>query len=99
MNILFPKQKQISENQEFKAKVCILIIESRLTQKNHYHPSEGDSYLMLIVDALTHYVALIPVLHCNTYYTYETLYKHLITKFGLPEILVTDNGTEIMNNK
>ena len=45
-------------------------------------------------------VALSPVPHCNAYYAYTTLYEHWIwiAKFGLPEILVTDNGTEFINN-
>ena len=54
---------------------------------------------MVIVDAFTHYVALIPVPHGNAYYAYTTLYEHWIAKFGLPEILKTDNGTELKNNK
>ena len=58
--------------------------------------SEGNSYIMVIVDAFTHYVALNPVPHCNAYYAYTTLYEHWIAKFGLPEILVTDNGTEFI---
>ena len=54
---------------------------------------------MVIVEAFTHYVALIPVPHCNAYYAYTTLYEHWKAKFGLPEILVTDNGTEFINNE
>ena len=54
---------------------------------------------MVIVDAFTHYVALNPVPHCNAYYAYTTLFEHWIAKFGLPEILVTDNGTELINNE
>ena len=53
---------------------------------------------MVIVDAFTHYVALIPVPLCYAYYAYTTLYEHWIAKFGLPKILVTDNGTEFINN-
>ena len=54
---------------------------------------------MIIVDALTHHVALNPVPHYNAYYAYTTLYEHWIAKIGLREILVTDNGTEFMNSK
>ena len=54
---------------------------------------------MVIVDAFTHYVALNPVPHCNAYYPYTTLNEHWITKFLLPEILVTDNGTEFKNKE
>ena len=54
---------------------------------------------MVFVDAFTHYVALNHVPHCNAYYAYTTLYEHWIAKLGLPEILVTDNGTEFVNNE
>ena len=54
---------------------------------------------MVIVDEFTHYVALNPVPHCNAYYAYTALYDHWIAKFGLPEILFTDNGTEFINNE
>ena len=54
---------------------------------------------MVIVDAFTHYVALKPVPYCNAYYAYTTIYEHWRAKFGLPEILATDNGTEFINNE
>ena len=54
---------------------------------------------MVIVDAFTHYVGLNPVPHCNAYYAYKTLYEHWKTKLGLREILVTDSGTEFINNE
>ena len=54
---------------------------------------------MVIVDAFTHYVALNPVPHCNSFYTYTTLYEHWIAKFGLPELLLTDHGTEFITNE
>ena len=54
---------------------------------------------MVIVDASTHYVALNPVPHCNAYYAYRTLYEHWLAKVGLPEILFTDSGTELINDE
>ena len=54
---------------------------------------------MAIVDAITHYVALNSIPPCNAFYVYTTLYEHWIAKFGLPEILVTDTGTEFINNE
>ena len=54
---------------------------------------------MVFVDAFTHYVALNPVPQSNAYYAYTTLYEHWIANFGLPETLVTDNGTEFINNE
>ena len=61
--------------------------------------SEGNSYIKVIVDAFTHYVALNPLPLCKDHYAYTTLYEHWIAKFGLPEILVTDNGREFINNE
>ena len=52
---------------------------------------------MVIVDTLRHYVALNPVPHCIAYHAYTTFYEYWIAEFGLPEILVTDNGTEFKN--
>ena len=54
---------------------------------------------MVLVDAFTHYIALNQVPHCNAYYAYTTVYEHWIEKFGLPEIFVTENGTEFINNE
>ena len=53
---------------------------------------------MVIADAFTHYVALNHVPQCNAYYAYTTLYEQWIANFRLPEILVTDNGTEFIND-
>ena len=61
--------------------------------------SERNSSIMVIVDAFTHYVALNPLPHCSAYYAYTTLYENWIAKFGLPGLLVTDNGTEFINNE
>ena len=64
--------------------------------------SEGNSYIMVIVDAFTRYVALNPVPRCNAYNAYTTLYELFelwIANYDLPEILVTDNDTEFMNNE
>ena len=54
---------------------------------------------MFIVDAFTDYVALNLVPFCNVYYAYTILYEHWIANFGLPEIFVTDNCTEFINNE
>ena len=51
--------------------------------------------MVILVDAFLHYIALNPVPHCNdAYYAFTTLNEHWTAKFGLPEILVQDNGTE-----
>ena len=98
LNRHYPNQKQIAPKQDFKG----LYFNHRISfdTKGPISPSsEGNSYIMVIVDAFTHYVALNPEPHCNAYYAYTTLYEHWIAKFGLPEILVTDNGTVFINNE
>ena len=61
--------------------------------------SEGSSYIIVIVDAFTHFLALEPAPNRNVFYSYTTLYEQRIAKLGLPEILVTDNGTQSANNE
>ena len=93
-----PNQKQFAEKQDFKEQS--LYFNHRIsfdTKRPISSTSEGNLYIMVIVDAFTHYVAINPVTHCNVSYAYTTLYKHWMAKFSLPEILVTDNGTEFIN--
>ena len=93
-----PNQKQIAQRQDFKGQSLYFNHRISFDTKGPISPSsEGNSYIMVIVDASTQYVALNPVPHCNAYYAYTTLYEHWIAKLGLPEILVTDNGTEFNN--
>ena len=54
---------------------------------------------MVIKDAFENYVTLNPLYPSKAYYAYTTLKKHWKAKFGLPETLVIDNGTKIMNKK
>ena len=43
--------------------------------------------MMVVVAEFTHYVALNPAPHYNTYYAYATLYEHWIAKIGLLSFL------------
>ena len=100
LNKPYPNQKQIATKQDFKEQSLYFNHRISFDTKGPISPSsEGSFYIMIIVDAFKHYVALNPVPHCNAYYAYTTFYEHWIAKFGLPEILVTDNGTEFVNNE
>ena len=100
LNKLYPNQKQISQKQDLKGQSLYFNHRISFDTKRPISPSsEGNSYIMVIVDAFTHYVALNPVPHCIAYYAYTTLYKRWIANFGLPELLVTDNGTEFINSE
>ena len=54
---------------------------------------------MVILDAFTQNVVLNHVPHANAYNAYTLLYEHWIAKLRLPETLVTDKGTELINNE
>ena len=89
--------KNYSKKTTSNDKVYVLSIEPHLISISY--SSEGISYIMVGVDAFRHYVALNPAPHFNAYFAYTTLYKHWIAKFGLPEIFLTNNGTEFINNE
>ena len=55
--------------------------------------------MIVIVNEIAQYVALTPVITGNAYFACTKLHEPWIAKFGLPEILVTDNGTEFINNE
>ena len=100
LNKSYPNQKQTATKQDFKGQSLYFNHRILFDTKGPISPSsKGNSYIVVFVDAFTHYVALNPVPHCNAYYAYTTLYEHWIAEFGLPEILVTDNGTEFINNE
>ena len=89
-----------SSKQDFKGQSLYFNHRISIDTKGPISPSsEGNSYIMFIVDACTHYLALNPATHCDACYAYTTLYEHWRAKFGLPEIAVTDNGTEFINNE
>ena len=99
LNKPYQNQEQIAEKQDFKGQSPYFNHRISFDTKGPISPSsEGNSYIMVIVNAFTHYVALNPVPHCNAFYAYTTHYEHWIAKFSLLEILVTDNGTEFINN-
>ena len=100
LNKPYPNQKQIATKQDFKGQSLYFNGRISFDTKGQISPSfEGNSYIMVIFGAFTHYVALNPAPHCNGYYAYTTLYEHWIAKIGLPELLLTDNGTEFINNE
>ena len=95
-----PKPKTNRRKQDFKAQSLDFNHRFSFDTKGPTSPSsEGNSYIMVIVDAFTHCVALNPVPHFNAYYAYTTLYEDWIAKFGSPNILFIDNGTEFINNE
>ena len=60
-------------------------------------PSDGNSYVYFIVDAFIHFVVLHPSPKNDAHNALNVLFDHWITKFGIPDILVTDNGNEYIS--
>ena len=60
-------------------------------------PSQHKSYIHVIVDAFSHFVVTVPIKSNNAKTAVKTLLHHWITKYGPPIYLVTDRGTEYVN--
>ena len=56
--------------------------------------SEGNNYIFVIVDAFSHYVTLICAPKNSAYYAFTALFENWFMKFGLPEEIRSDNGSE-----
>ena len=61
--------------------------------------SGGNSYVYVIVNAFTHYVVLDPSPNNEATSALTALFDLWIIKFGIPDILVTDNGNEYINGE
>ena len=48
-------------------------------------------------DAFSHFVVSTPATYISSKYAIQTLFHHWINKFGPPQYLVTDRGTECIN--
>ena len=95
-----PHQKQLAEKQDFIGQSLQFNHRISFDTKGPTSTfSEKIIYIMVIVDAFTQCRALNPVPLCVAYYAYTTLYKHWIAKIRLPEILVTDGGTEFIKSE
>ena len=62
-------------------------------------PSQHKSYIHVIVDAFSHFVVKFPIKSKNAKTAVKTLLHHWITNFGSPIYLVTDRGSEYVNNE
>ena len=78
----FPRQKRIAEKQKFERQSLYLNHRFLFDTKLSISPALGGrSYIMVIVDAFTHYVALNPATISNAFYAFTALYDLWIAKF------------------
>lgn len=57
----------------------------------------GDSYIMTCNCSLTKFVIAVPIKDITAITTAHNLVHHVFLKYGLPEIIVTDNGTNFIS--
>ena len=62
-------------------------------------PSHNKSYIHVMIDAFSHFVVTVPIKSNNAKTAIKTLLHLRIINFGPPIYLVTDRGSEYVNNK
>ena len=68
--------------------------------KGPIHPSsEGNNFIFVIVDAFSNYVTFMCAPKNNAHYAFTALFEHWFMKFGLPEEIRSDNGSEYINTE
>src|SRR5436190_14574218 len=56
------------------------------------------SYFLIIVDAYSKWPEVIPLNSITTYNTIESL-RHFFSNFGIPQIIVSDNGSQFLSHE
>lgn len=58
----------------------------------------GRQYLLTCVDHLTGWAEAIPIASKNTETVQEAFFSHIVSKYGPPAILISDNGAELTSS-
>jgi hypothetical protein len=57
-----------------------------------------ESYITIVTEYLTRWAEATPVKNCSTETTSHILFEQVITRFGYPRILMSDQGTHFINS-
>jgi hypothetical protein len=55
-------------------------------------------YIITVLEYLTRWVEATPVKDCSVEKTTYFLFEQVITRFGCPRVLMSDQGTDFINN-
>lgn len=57
----------------------------------------GNNYILVILDCFSKFIVLTPVRNADTKAVIKSLKEQVFCKFGVPEILISDNGTPFIS--
>lgn len=60
--------------------------------------SSGNRFMLVIVDAFSKYVIIEPLRESSAKQTISRIRRELFTKFGVPKIIISDNGPQLKSN-
>ena len=99
-NKLFANTKTKSKQEQLAPTKTYFNEMIMIDKKGPIHPtSEGNNYIFVIVDAFSHYVMIRCAPKNNAHYAFTALFEHWFMKFGLPEEIRSDNGSEYINTE
>ena len=99
-NKVFANTKTKSKQEQLAPTKSYFNEMTMIDTKGPIHPtSEGNNYIFVIVDAFSHYVTVMCAPRNNAHYAFTALFEHWFMKFGLPEEIRSDNGSEYINTE
>ena len=57
------------------------------------HSTEGHAYIIVVMDYFTKWAEVMPTLVVDGKIAAQFLFNHVITRFEVPQAIVTDHGT------
>ena len=95
-----PKRKDLNEapSQQWGQLETISMEAIHIYHKGPLRPSRhGKNFCLVAIDAFSRYLEVYPCTHADSKETIKLL-ENYITKFGIPQQIIDDNGSAIMSN-